>query len=223
MNINRVDLGSIIGQEGGQGPSDHFASIDNHHRSVVQLISVGGVLVVHNSTVLQHLDDRQRSTGNDRLQVLPPADVADVVVHVETVEVTEPLHVLEWVDAILDVLIMATAKDRVVDEDAVDRVVAVCLDDRLLQSFAVQLSKFEGDPRLSAAAFRHLGVLLRRDVLVGEEGDQLYHEVGLLDAQFDVVAEKIEIFWLEMGISLGKRTYMNFLATCEPVMIWHSI
>ena len=133
-----------------------------------------------------YLDHSQRRTGNDRLQVLAAVNVPYVVVHVEAEEMTETFHIFKRVDAVLNVLVVATAEDRVVDEDAVDRVVVICRYDRLLQRLSIELSKFEGDARLGAAAFGDLGVLLGAGVGVGEEGDELHLQVVLLHVRLQV-------------------------------------
>ena len=112
--------------------------------------------------------------------------MANIVVHVEAEEVTEALNVLEGVDAVLNILVVAAAKDRVVNEDAVDGVVVVRRYDRLLQRLSIELSKFEGDARLGATAFSDLGVLLGAGVGVGEEGDELHLQVVLLHVRLQV-------------------------------------
>ncbi|KAH9393194.1 hypothetical protein TYRP_022057 [Tyrophagus putrescentiae] len=174
-NVHRVDLGAVVGQQGGQRSAHDLTSIDDGDRLVVQLITVGGVFV--------------RRTGNDRLQVFSAVNVPYVVVHVETEEVTETFHIFKRVDAVLNVLVVAAAKDRVVDEDAVDGVVIVSGDDRLFQRLSIELSKFEGDARLGATAFSHLGVLLGAGVGVGEEGDELHLEVVLLYVRLQVFTD----------------------------------
>lgn len=107
-------------------------------------------------------------------------NVAHIVVHVEAEEVTQSLDVLKRVNAILNVLIMTTAKDWIVDEDAVYSIVRIGSYDCFFKGLSVQLSKFKGDPRLSTTAFGHLGVLFGAGVGVGEEGDQLYLKIIFL-------------------------------------------
>ncbi len=169
---------------------------------------------------LLYLDHSQRRTGNDRLQVLPPVNVPNVVVHVEAEEVTQAFHIFKRVDAVLNVLVVAAAEDRVVDEDAVNGVVVVRRYDRLLQRLSVQFSKFEGDARLGATSLGHFGVLLGAGVGVGEEGDELHLEVVLLHVRLQVftvlvvvVGKKLERVIKEIIRKTLYCTYMNDLAT----------
>ena len=46
-DVHRVDLGAVVGEQGGQRSAHHLTSIDDGDRLVVQLITIGGVLVVH--------------------------------------------------------------------------------------------------------------------------------------------------------------------------------
>lgn len=91
--------------------------------------------------VLEDLDVGQRCAGQDGLLALGLAvQEADVLVHVEDVAVAQALDVFGYVDDLLQVLVLAGAEDRVVDDYAVDVVVGVGVQDGLFDVVAGDLT-----------------------------------------------------------------------------------
>jgi hypothetical protein len=124
-DINTVNRGTIISQQGGQRAADNLRPVHNTDSVAKQTIS-GGQDSVVDIEVLEDLDDGQRGAGQDALLALGlRVQEADVLVHVEDVAVAETLDIFGDVDDLLQVLVLAVVEDRVVDDDAVDVVVGV--------------------------------------------------------------------------------------------------
>ena len=142
-HINRVDLSTIVCQQSSQGSSNNLTPVDDRNPSSPKSLSViqDGVVDVQ---VLEDLDHGQRSAWQDGLLgVVGRIEEADVLVHVVAELWRKALDVLVHVDDILDGTIAGGVEDRVVDEDAVDAVVGVCVADGLFELFTLDLAEGE--------------------------------------------------------------------------------
>jgi hypothetical protein len=124
-NINTVNTGSIISQQGRKRATNNFGTVHDADSVTEETVAVGQDSVV-DVEVLEDLDVGQRGAGQDGLLALGLAvQEADVLVHVEDVPVAQAFDVLGHIDDLLQVLVLAVVEDRVVDDDAVDVVVGV--------------------------------------------------------------------------------------------------
>jgi hypothetical protein len=108
----------------------------------VEPVSVGQNSVVY-SQVLEDLDDGERSAGEDALLRVPVVEEADVLVHVEDVLMRQTLYILVDGDNLLKVLVLAIAKDRIVDYDTIYRRVVVGIDEGVFEKFTVDFTELE--------------------------------------------------------------------------------
>lgn len=76
--------------------------------------------------VFKDLNHSQRSARKDRFLALGlRIQEADVLVHVEDVAVAKALHILRYIDDLLQVLVLSVVENRVVHDDAVDFLVGI--------------------------------------------------------------------------------------------------
>lgn len=139
-NINRVNTSAIISQQSSKRTTHDLRAVHDTDRVSEETVSVrkDGVVDVE---VLEDLDVGQRCAGQDGLLALGLAvQEADVLVHVEDVAVAQALDVFGYVDDLLQVLVLAGAEDRVVDDYAVDVVVGVGVQDGLFDVVAGDLT-----------------------------------------------------------------------------------
>lgn len=103
------------------------------------------------------------------------------MIHVETIEMTEALHIFQWVHTVLNVLVVTTAKHWIVDQNTMNCFVIISFDNRILQCFTIDFSQLENDSRFGAALFSNTGILFRGWIRVRQEAHQLYTAVAFLD------------------------------------------
>ena len=138
-DVDAVDGGAVVGQQGGQGPAVDLGAVDDGNGLAEEAVA-GGEDGVVDLQVLEDLDDGEGRAGQDRLLlVLGRVEEAHVVVHVVQVLVAHTLDVLGEVDRLLDVLVVRRVlrEDGVVDDDAVDDLLVVGLHDFLLENLLV--------------------------------------------------------------------------------------
>lgn len=139
-NINRVNTGAIISEQSSKRTTNNFRAVHDANRVSEETVSVrqDGVVDVE---VLENLDVGERGARQDGLLALGFAvQEADVLVHVEDVAVAQALNVFGYIDYLLQVLVLASAEDGVVDDYAVDVVVGVCVQDGLFDVVAGHLA-----------------------------------------------------------------------------------
>ena len=146
-DVDAVDGGAVVGEEGGERPAVDLAAVDDGYGLAEEAVAVGEDGVV-DLEVLEGLDDGQGGAGEDGfLLVGGGVEEADVVVHVEEVGVAEAFDVLGEGDGLLDVavLLVVAGPDGVVDYDAVYGVVLVGGDDGFFEDFLVDFAEVEGE------------------------------------------------------------------------------
>lgn len=105
IDINRVNLGTIVGQESGQRTTNNFGSVNDSNHSSVQAVSVRQDSVI-DSDILHDLDQSQGCARNNTLLGLGLVQETNVMVHVVNVLVVKTFHILAHVDDVLEVLIL---------------------------------------------------------------------------------------------------------------------
>ena len=105
IDIDRVDLGTIVGEKSGEGTADDFGAIDDGDNSSVEAVTVGKYSVI-DSDIFHDLDQSEGGAGDDTLLGLGLVEKADVVVHVVDVLVVQALDILADIDDVLEVLIL---------------------------------------------------------------------------------------------------------------------
>lgn len=93
-DVDAVDGGAVVGEQGGQRAAIDFAAVDHGDGLAEKAVAVGEDGVV-DLQVLQGLNDGEGSAGEDGLLAVGGCvQEALVVVHVEQVGVAETLDVL---------------------------------------------------------------------------------------------------------------------------------
>jgi hypothetical protein len=98
--------------------------------------------------VLQNLDHGKRRAREDALLRARRVEEADVLVHVEDVTMGETLDIFVNGDNLLEVLVLSTAEDGVVDDYAVDGGVVVRFDEAVFEEFAIDFAEVECKPTI---------------------------------------------------------------------------
>lgn len=105
IDINRVDLGTVVSEESGKWAANNLTAVDNGYDSAVEAVSVGENSVV-DSDIFHDLDQTQGRAGDNTLLGLCGVQETDVVVHVVDVLVVQTLDILAHVYNVLKVLIL---------------------------------------------------------------------------------------------------------------------
>lgn len=112
IDIDRVNPGTIIGEESGQGTTHDLGTVDDGDDSSVKAVAIGEDSVV-DSHGLHDLDNAQGCTRDDTLFGLGGVQKANVVVHVVDILVVETLDILAHIDDILKILVLYIEEVRV--------------------------------------------------------------------------------------------------------------
>ena len=107
IDVDRVDLGTVIGKEGSKGTTDNLGAVDDSDNPSVEAVAVRKNSVV-DSDIFHDLDQSKWGAGNDALLGLGFVQEADVVVHVVDVLVVQTLDILADIDNVLKVLVLNT-------------------------------------------------------------------------------------------------------------------
>lgn len=158
--VDRVDLGTVVGQKRGKRAANNFGAVDDGDSLAVEAVAVGKVPIV-DADGLETLDHGQRCAGQDgfshtrrnllaiegltgrtllgelacgtgSVAELGRRNPSHVVVHVPAVAEVKTLNILAWVDNLLEVGVLTTKEDGVVDHDTVHLVIRVGSDDEVL-------------------------------------------------------------------------------------------
>lgn len=105
VDVDRVDLGTVVGKESGKRATNNLTAVDNGDDTAVEAVSVGENSVV-NSDIFHDLDQTQGCAGENALLGLCGVQETDVVVHVVDVLVVQALDILAHVNNLLKVLIL---------------------------------------------------------------------------------------------------------------------
>mmetsp|Transcript_13380 Transcript_13380/g.34082 ORF Transcript_13380/g.34082 Transcript_13380/m.34082 type:complete len:335 (+) Transcript_13380:131-1135(+) len=169
-HVDRVHERAVVGKHGGEWPPNDLGAVDDGYNFAGQLLT-GWERALVNASVLDNFDARERRARQDGL--LARLDEALVVVERVPVAVVHALNVLLDRDDVLDVVVHLPPENRVVDQDAVHRVVLVRRDHRLLEVEPRALAQLVRDTDALARFPRPVGVHARLLVVVGEQADQL--------------------------------------------------
>lgn len=94
--------------------------------------------------VLEDFDNRKGGTGEKRfLEVVGRIKEADVLVHVEDVAMRKTFNIFVHSDDLLEVLVLAIAKDGVVDDDTVDGIILIGGENLVFEIVSVGLAKLK--------------------------------------------------------------------------------
>lgn len=140
-NVNRVNAGTIVSQQRRKRAANDLGAVHDANSMAMQAVSVrqNGVVDVE---VLEDLDVGQGSARQNGLLALGlTVQESDVLVHVEDVAVAQAFHVFGHVHNLLQVLVLTGVEDGVVDNDAVDSIVGVRIENRLLDVVAGHLTQ----------------------------------------------------------------------------------
>lgn len=187
IDIDRVDLGSVVGEESSQRTTNDFRTVDDGDDSSVEAVTVGKDHVV-DSNVLHDLDNSQGGARENALFGVGVVQEADVVVHVVNVLVVETLNILAHIDDVLKVLVLAISKDRVVDHDTMDILILIGLHDLDLQLVSGALPQLKLDAGLLASLGCPLGILYGGGVVVCKEPNELWVDLALSDGFLELVS-----------------------------------
>lgn len=105
VDVDRVNLGTVVGKEGGKRAANNLTAIDNGDDSAVETVSVGENSVI-DSDIFHDLDQTQGCAGDNALFRLCFVQETDIVVHVVDVLVVQTLDILAHVNNVLKVLIL---------------------------------------------------------------------------------------------------------------------
>lgn len=127
VDIDRIDVSTIVRQHGSQGSSHNFTSIDDGNHLVFQFATDGFAAVVASRTGLEQFDDTQGGAGQQTLLIVGGIiQVANVAVQVGSVSVTQTFHIAFVTDGISQIIILRRprkgfflSKDGIVDNDTV--------------------------------------------------------------------------------------------------------
>lgn len=94
VDVDGVDCGTVVGEEGGEGTANDFGAVNDCDGAAMEAVSVGEDAVI-DAEVFEDFDDGEGGTGEDALEgVVRGVKEADVLIHVENVAMREPLDVL---------------------------------------------------------------------------------------------------------------------------------
>lgn len=153
--VDGVDGGAVVGEQGGEGPAVDFGAVDDGDGLAEEAVAVGEDGVV-DLQVFEDLDDGEGRAGEDGLfGVGRGVEEADVVVHVVEVLVAETFDVLGERDGFLDVLVVGgiAGEDGVVDEDAVYAVIVVGVHNGFFKKVFVYAAEVEVESAKGWSAF----------------------------------------------------------------------
>lgn len=105
VDVDRVDLSTVVGEKGGEGTTNNLGAVDNGDDSSVEAVTVGKNSVV-DSDIFHHLDQSEGGAGDDTLLGLGLVEEADVVVHIIDVLVVQTLDILADIDDVLEILVL---------------------------------------------------------------------------------------------------------------------
>lgn len=158
-DVDGVDGGAIVGEEGSKRSAVDLGSVDDSD-SLSEKSVPGSQDGVVDLQILKDLDNSERSARKDGLlAVLRRVNEANVVVHVMDVLVSKTLNVLSKVNRLLDVLVVrrVVGEDGVVDNHAVDIVVFIGLHDLLLEKLLVHSSEVKVESAMFCISARSRG------------------------------------------------------------------
>lgn len=140
VDVLGVDASAVVGQQGSQRSSDHLRPVDDCNGAAVEAVAVGQNGVV-DLEVLKDLDNGEGRAREDALALLCVVEEADVAVHVGNVLMRQTLDVLVHIHDLLQVLVLARSKDRVVHHNAINAGVGVGAENGIFQILAVDFAE----------------------------------------------------------------------------------
>jgi hypothetical protein len=140
-DVDTVDAGTVVGQQGGERASDDLGAVDDTDGAAEETVSIRQYRVV-DVEVFEDLDNGEGRAGQDTLLALRlGVQEPDVLVHVEDVAMAQALDILGYVDNLLEVLVLAVVEDGVVYDDTVNVRVDVGGEDGFFEVIAVDFTE----------------------------------------------------------------------------------
>jgi hypothetical protein len=183
INVDRIHIGTVVGQHGGQRSTDNFRPINDSDGLALQLLADGFGLVVAVWTVLEYF---HHTEGSARQQTLFFAtvtaaivsriiQVANVAIEIEPIGMTEAFDVASEIDAVSKIVVLTGArkgllltKDGIVDNDTVYTRIVVSIEECVFNvDGVVELTKLIAETVGLTSLSSPFGVLFRGRILVG--------------------------------------------------------
>lgn len=100
VNVNGIDLGTVVRQQGSQGTTNYLATVNNSDGLTSQMVAVGQRMIIH-ADMVEYFDHSQWSAGENSLACLIVVQEPIIAVEFAIVDNIESLDILGGINQIL--------------------------------------------------------------------------------------------------------------------------
>lgn len=186
---------------------------------------------ITNAAVARYLDNSEGSAWDNTLHGFLLIHITDIVVYVVHKLVAKTFYILKLANTVLQIRILRThthtisaiqrnmmdkrhaivyllsAKNRIIDHDAVNILVVVGFGDLFFQVLLVDFTQFKRDTGFGTCLGSPFSVLFGCRIFVGKESNEFGANLAFLDILVDLISERTKNVWF--GLTHPSSTHTN--------------